>query len=154
MSAPDLKRRHLLQGLAALGTCPGWMAAQAADPPAASLRFDELYAGMSPAGLQFSPRVLGLRGQRVQMRGYAAPPLRADAAFLVLTRQPMAVCPFCASDADWPADIVVVYARDPSLLRGGQPLRVTGRLEAGHHADALTGFVSQLRLRDAELQPL
>lgn len=115
------------------------------------LRFNELYAGMSPRGLQFSERVLALKGQRVRLRGYAAPPLRADARFLVLTRQPLAICPFCSSDADWPADILVVYCREPSLIPGGQLLVASGRLEVGSAIDPDTGFVSQLRLRDAEL---
>ncbi len=135
-----------LLGAAALGTG----LARAADAPA-TLRFDELYAGMSPAGVRFSAAVLGLKGKTVQLRGYAAPPLRADAKFMVLTRQPMAVCPFCASDADWPLDIVVVYCREPSLVPGGQPMLARGRLDVGGRVDADTGFVSQLRLVDAEL---
>ena len=35
-----------------------------------------------------------------------------------LTREPMALCPFCQSDADWPADIVVVH-----LKRATAPVR-------------------------------
>jgi hypothetical protein len=150
-------RRRWLQQLALLGAGAGAGAglrlAHAGDE-APLLRFDELYAGMSPLGLQFSPRVQALRGQRVRLRGFAAPPLRADASFLVLTRQPMSVCPFCASDADWPADIVVVYCREPSLIPGGKALLAQGQLETGHHIDPATGFVSQLRLRGAELTRL
>jgi hypothetical protein len=144
------RRRWLGAGLAlaALGAAGG-RAMAAGELPL--LRFDELYGGISPRGLQFSARVLALRGQIVQMRGYAAPPLRADAKFLVLTRQAMAVCPFCASDADWPADILVVYCREPSLIPGGALLLARGRLEAGSAVDPDTGFVSQLRLREAEL---
>jgi hypothetical protein len=154
-------RRRLLQSLclpaclplgAPLGlllqAAPARVAARGA---AESLRFDELYAGMSPQGLRYSARVQALRGQPVQMRGYAAPPLRADARFMVLTRQPMAICPFCSSDADWPADIVVVYCREPGLIPGGQALLASGRLDIGPQTDPDTGFVSQLRLRDAEL---
>jgi len=146
-----LSRRVWLQGASAVAWAAGLPAGAAAAP---RLGFDELYAGVSPQGLRFSPRLLSLRGQTVQMRGYAAPPLRADARFLVLTRMPMALCPFCASDADWPADIMVVYCQEPSLLPGGQALLATGRLEAGHHTDPDTGFVSQLRLRDARLDAL
>lgn len=149
-------RRRLLRAtlaLGAVGPLGGWVATPGAQArsEAAALRFDELYAGMTPMGLKFSPKVLGLRGQPVQMRGYAAPPLRADAKFLVLTRQPLAICPFCSSDADWPADIMVVYAREPALVPGGQLLLASGRLEVGSHIDPGTGFVSQLRLSDAEL---
>jgi hypothetical protein len=144
-------RRRVLHNALAMGlplACPLWV--KAAGEPAA-LRFDELYGGMSPQGLRFSSKVLGLRGQAVRLRGYAAPPLRADAKFLVLTRAPMAMCPFCASDADWPADILVVYCKEPSLIPGGQLLLATGTLEAGSAIDADTGFVSQLRLRQATL---
>jgi len=150
----NLQRRTWLRrasGLA-LGAAalPGLDPARAAEASPA-LRFDELYAGMSPAGVKFSAAVLALKGKVVQLRGYAAPPLRADAKFMVLTRQPMAVCPFCASDADWPLDIVIVYCREPSLVPGGQPMLARGRLEVGGRIDADTGFVSQLRLVDAEL---
>jgi hypothetical protein len=47
---------------------------------------------------------------------------------------------------------MVVYCRAPSLTPGGQLLLVRGRLESGSFIDTDTGFVSQLRLRDAELQ--
>ena len=144
-----LSRRCLvLAGLASV--LPRWAAGQDKDAP--TLRFDELYGGMGPRGLVFSARVQELKGSVVRMRGYAAPPLRADAKFLVLTRQPMAICPFCSSDADWPADIMVVYGRQPSLIPGGQLLQVSGRLEVGGSVDVDTGFVSQLRLRDAQWQ--
>ena len=43
------------------------------------------------------------------MRGFMAPPLKAEAKFFVLTEIPMSICPFCSSDADWPDNIVVVY---------------------------------------------
>jgi hypothetical protein len=145
----DARRRAVLGAcLVGLGA---WVDKLQARDTAQPLRFDELYAGMSPQGLVLSPKILQLRGQTVLMRGYAAPPLRADARFLVLTRQPLAICPFCATDADWPADIMVVYCREPSLVPGGQLLLVTGRLEAGSHSDPDTGFMSQIRLRDAEL---
>ena len=31
----------------------------------------------------------------------------AQGDFFVLTRSPVALCPFCDSDKDWPADIIV-----------------------------------------------
>jgi hypothetical protein len=143
-------RRQFVRGGLAAALLQPWLAgAQEREAPV--LRFDELYGAVGPRGLSFSARVNELRGRTVRMRGYAAPPLRADARFLVLTRQPMAICPFCSSDADWPADIMVVYCRQPSLVPGGQLLQVSGRLEAGSATDPDTGFVSQLRLRDAEI---
>lgn len=144
------RRGFVLAGAGAVVALPpGFARAQDRDMPL--LRFDELYGAAGPRGLSFSAKVQELRGRPVRMRGYAAPPLRADARFLVLTRQPMSICPFCSSDADWPADIMVVYCRQPSLVPGGQLLQVTGRLEAGSATDSETGFVSQLRLREAEI---
>ena len=79
-----------------------------------------------------------------------APPLKAESRFFVLTREPMAICPFCQSDADWPVDIVVVYLnRATPLVSGGEAVVVRGRLEVGSATDGETGFVSQIRIVDA-----
>ena len=114
------------------------------------LRFEDLYAGWSVQGLRFSDRAKALVGQSAVMEGFMAPPLRAEADFFVLTREPLSICPFCSSNADWPPDIVVAY-----LKREAQPtspnavIEVTGILELGSWTDQVTGFVSQARLRDA-----
>src|SRR5690348_2930731 len=73
------------------------------------LTFEQLYDAVGVLGMTVSERVKQLSGQTVRMRGFMAPPLRAEAGFFVLTKIPMALCPFCSSDADWPSDIVVVY---------------------------------------------
>jgi hypothetical protein len=79
-----------------------------------------------------------------------APPLRAESRFFVLTREPLSLCPFCQSDAEWPVDIVVVYLRrDMPLTDAGARVRVDGRLEIGSWTDPDTGFVSLLRIVDA-----
>ena len=53
-----------------------------------------------------------------------APPLKAEAAFFVLTREPVALCPFCQSDADWPDNILVVYlSSNQSFVQNNAPLR-------------------------------
>ena len=57
--------------------------AKAATP---ELSFDELYSGGGVLGLQFSDKVKNLAGQRITIRGFMAPPLKAEAAFFVLTR--------------------------------------------------------------------
>jgi len=101
-------------------------------------------------GLRFSARVESLTGRAVRMRGFMAPPLKSEADFFVLSREPMALCPFCASNADWPADIVVVYLRRAATpVDYVRPIEAEGRLERGSWTDPATGFVSQLRLRDA-----
>ena len=119
------------------------------------LSFDELYSGGGVLGLQFSDKVEGLSGQRVIIKGFMAPPLKAEAAFFVLTREPVALCPFCQSDADWPDNILVVYlSSNQSFVQNNATIEVEGMLEIGSHRDADTGFISQLRLRDARFRKL
>lgn len=124
------------------------MPAGAAMPP--RLGFSELYVTRSAIDIGFSDKVKALAGHDVAIKGYMAPPLKAEARFFVLTREPMAVCPFCSSDADWPMDIVVVYLADIAAPTDpNRPIIARGRLETGSWIDPDTGFVSQLRLRDA-----
>lgn len=117
---------------------------------AETLSFDGLYQTIGVLGIKYAERALGLRGKSVRMRGYMAPPLKPESRFFVLTREPVSVCPFCASDADWPVDIVVVYlARTLKPVSFSQRIEVEGRLEIGSWTDPQTGFVSQVRLVDA-----
>lgn len=144
----NLSRRLLLTGAAAV-TAALLVPARARTAPA-PLGFAELYKSFGVRGLEFSDKVLALAGESVEMRGYMAPPLRAESRFFVLTREPLALCPFCQSDADWPLDIVVVYLKGESAMHdGGTALSVEGRLEAGSWTDPDTGFVSQIRIVDA-----
>lgn len=117
----------------------------------AKLDFDELYA----ANALLAERPKALTGQPVEMTGFMAPPLKAEASFFVLTSMPMAVCPFCETEAQWPDNIVLVLTDAP--VRGvpfNRPIRVTGTLETGFEEDAETGFVSLIRLVDAEYERL
>ncbi len=140
----DLTRRAVL-GL--LGALPFAGSALAAEPV---LRFEELYGSVGVLGLTFSDRVKALAGQRIAMLGFMAPPLKAEANFFVLTQVPMALCPFCSSDADWPDNIVVVYlGKTQTFVQPSQIIEVRGVLEYGSWTDPETGFVSLLRLRDA-----
>jgi hypothetical protein len=121
------------------------------------LKFTDLYAGSGPLGLTFSDTALRFRCRPVVMQGFMAPPLKADATFLVLTARPVSLCPFCQSDADWPHDIVVVYlAKGEEIERraSSQPLDVAGTLELGSKTDSETGFVSHVRLTDARTRPV
>jgi hypothetical protein len=116
---------------------------------AEELRFAEMYT-RSVLSPQFTPRVLDLNGKQVTITGFMAPPLRVQGRFLVLTRDPVSLCPFCNSDADWPMDIVVVYLKKEQFFAPtGNPIAVTGQLEVGSYTDPDTGFVSRLRLVDA-----
>lgn len=125
----------------------GGLATLSASP---TLAFDEMYKE-SVLGLSFTPKLKSLSGQRVSVVGSMAPPLRADGNFFVLTKNPVSLCPFCQSDADWPADILVVYLRpNVDFRQKNRPLVVTGRLELGSYTDPITGFVSLVRIVDAE----
>lgn len=122
---------------------------------ATTLDFDHLYGHFSPLGLAFSDTVKENVGRTVQIDGFMAPPLKAEAQFFVLTKMPMSVCPFCSSDADWPADIMVVYLdKKQTFVNFNQRIRVEGTLDIGSWIDPETGFVSQLRLRDAHFHTL
>ena len=120
---------------------------------AAALGVDELYGKVGVLGLEFSPKVLELDGEQVRITGFMAPPLKAEANFFVLGKQPMAICPFCSSDADWPDDIVVIYLKRKQTFEHTTGLvAVEGTLEHGSWTDPETGFVSLLRLRDANFR--
>ncbi len=123
--------------------------AMAADRPRLKVR--ELYG----KGGKFSEQAVALAGERIEIPGFMAPPLKPDVKFFVLTKMPMAVCPFCDNEADWPRDIVLV------LMRGNQdwvdfnrPILTQGVLELGTKIDHETGFVSRVRLADAVYEML
>ncbi|AJY44427.1 hypothetical protein TM49_00035 [Martelella endophytica] len=138
-------RRSFLAASAMLAASP-----RLASAAAARLSFDELYGSFSPLGLEFSDKVKDLTGKTVAIRGFMAPPLKAEAQFFVLSEIPMALCPFCSTDADWPDSIVVVYLdRKQTFTQPNQMIEVTGALDRGSWIDPETGFVSQLRLRQA-----
>lgn len=145
-SLPRPSRRLALQLMAALPVGLS-LPARAAE----NLTFDELYAKVSALGLEFSEKTKSLTGKTVSVQGFMAPPLKAEAKFFVLTQVPMALCPFCSSDADWPYNIVVIYlAARQTFTEPGVPIAATGRLDRGSWTDPETGFVSQLRLVDAQ----
>jgi hypothetical protein len=121
-----------------------------ASASASPLTFDDLYGKISPLGLQFSRKVETLAGSQVEMSGFMAPPLKAEANFFVLTEIPMSICPFCSTDSDWPDNIVVIYLDDKqTFVQPGTRIEVAGMLEMGSWTDPETGFLSRLRLRGA-----
>jgi hypothetical protein len=134
-----LARRSFL-GLMAVGAF--------ARPGAAAdrIRIRDLY----PRGAEFSEKALSLADRTVQIQGFMAPPLKPDADFFVLTKLPMAVCPFCDSELNWPNDIVLVRLTErQDWVDFNQPIVVTGTLSLGTEIDESTGFVSRVRLVDA-----
>jgi hypothetical protein len=142
-TAGGFNRRQFLFAASGLGAAPVTWAADA-------MSFDGLYKAVGVLGIQYSEKALALRGRTVRMRGYMAPPLKPESRFFVLTREPVAICPFCSSDAEWPVDIVVVYLKDTLVpLDFTQRIEVEGTLEIGSSIDRQTGFVSQVRLVDS-----
>jgi hypothetical protein len=119
------------------------------------LGFDDLYSSVSSRGVVLSDKLRSNEGNSVSMVGFMAPPLTPTINFFVLTREPMSICPFCGSDADWPADIVVVKLDEPvTALPFDSPIKVTGTLELGTEVDAETGFVSLVRIKADNLEAL
>ena len=104
MNSILLGRRQFLSSLAALS-----MGELATAEEAETIAFSTLYKSFGVLGYEFADRVRALVGRQVSISGYMAPPLTAESQFFVLTREPLAICPFCQSDADWPVDILVVY---------------------------------------------
>lgn len=140
-----ISRRSFVVGLAATAGLLAPSRTRAASSE--RLRFEDLYRAAGAEGLKLSARVADLAGRSVSVRGYMAPPLKAESDFFVLTRYPMSICPFCSSAADWPADIIVVYlAASARTLEPSQTIEVAGTLETGIKVDSATGFVSLVRL--------
>jgi hypothetical protein len=112
-----------------------------------SLSFDEMYSSASSLGLVLSEKLKSLDGENVVMEGFMAPPLKPTLRFFVLTSVPMAICPFCSTDANWPNNIVLVFLDKEALaLPFDRPIRVEGTLELGSKTDEETGFVSLVRI--------
>ena len=110
------------------------------------LRMRDLY----DKDLSFSALAQELEGERITMKGYMAPPLKADSRFFVLTKRPMSVCPFCETEAEWPDDILAIYTkRVIDVVPFNVPIAVSGELELGTFEDPETGFVSRIRLENA-----
>jgi hypothetical protein len=102
-------------------------------------------------GEEFSNTAKQLAGSEVEMQGYMAPPLKPDVTFFVLTQLPAAVCPFCDSTASWPEDIVLVLLRRrTSAFNYDELIKVRGTLELGAQTDEATGFVSLVRIVNAQ----
>ena len=140
-----LSRRSVLSGVAALPLVSALPSVARATP---SLLIRDIYVG----GGDFSEAANGLVGQEIIIPGFMAPPLKPDATFFVLTRRPMAVCPFCDNEADWPRDIVLVKLADAiEWLPFNVAIEARGILELGTEVDEDTGFVCRVRLAQAEV---
>lgn len=140
-----MDRRLFLSGATCAAFAARAVPAQADD----GIRLRDLYN----KDQSFSDLALELQGQQIAVSGFMAPPLKAEAQFFVLTKRPLATCPFCESEAEWPDDIVAIYTRrtiTPTPFN--VPILVTGRLELGTYTDPELGFVSRVRLVDARFK--
>jgi hypothetical protein len=147
-----LRRTFLLTALSALAPA---VLAQGAISFDNVLTFKSLYQSVGVLGVVYSDQAKALQGREVRMRGFMAPPLKPESKFFVLTREPVAVCPFCSSDAEWPVDIVVIYLRDTlAPTNFSRRIEVSGTLEMGSWTDPQSGFVSQVRIVDARVSKL
>ena len=105
--------------------------------------------------LSYSDYAISMEGKRVSVTGFMAPPLKAESQFFVLTRRPMAVCPFCETEAEWPDDILAIYTkRIIDVVSFNTKIVTRGTLKLGSFTDPDTGFLSRVRLVDASYQRL
>lgn len=145
-----MKRRNFLAALFFSAMAPVAAVKAASD---LKLGFEEMYEGNPILGLQFSQKLKSFADKMVSVEGFMAPPLKPEADFLVMTREPVSLCPFCNSDQDWPDNIIVVYlSKKQEFVQPNRPIVVTGRLELGSFTDKETGFVSLVRLVDATFE--
>ncbi len=117
--------------------------------PITRIRMSELYNHDG----SFSPRAEELKGKRIAMQGFMAPHLKVDSDFFILSNTPVETCPFCASEGDWIDSIVFVRMRTKQeAVSPGSLINVEGTLEIGPATDEATGFVSKVRLVNADFR--
>ncbi|PWR03702.1 hypothetical protein DKT77_05030 [Meridianimarinicoccus roseus] len=134
-----LTRRSALLGALAAPTI-----LTAAEQP---IKLRELYQRKGRGMSEFAEANVG---RRIEVEGFMAPPLKAESRFFVLTKMPMAVCPFCETAAEWPDDILAVYTkRVVDVIPFNVKIVTSGVLELGEYRDPDTGFVSLVRLTEA-----
>lgn len=139
-----MKRRSFLVTSAAALTVP-YVARADED----AIRLRDFYA----RGGGLSDLALELEGKPVRVAGFMAPPLKADSTFFVLTKQPMSVCPFCETEADWPDNIMAVYTqRKFRVVAFNRKIETSGILSLGAFRDPETGFLSMVRIEDARFE--
>lgn len=138
-------RRHFILGMAATAAALPVQQVLANSPQ--RMFFYELY---NKGTTVLSERALALDGTTVEIVGFMAPPLKAEAPFFVLTDVPMQTCPFCDEIALWPDNIIYVTSdAELPMIPYDRQIRVAGTLELGEATDEATGFVSLVRLTRA-----
>ena len=137
---PPSRRGMMLGGLAAMAHG----STARAEPPIVKVR--DLWAEHGA----FSDLARSLDGKRIMTKGYMAPPLKPEIDFFVLTRIPMAFCPFCDNSVSWPDDLMLVrMASAINVVQFNTLIMTDGVLDLGTKTDEATGFVSRVRLVEA-----
>ena len=145
-----IRRRDALLSLAGLVAFAG-VGRPTQGLAATPFTFTDIYARDNV----LSDAAVSLTGAPITMRGFMAPPLKADVPFFVLTKLPMTVCPFCSDGTEWPEDIVVVYLDgELRFVPYYAAIEVEGRLDTGFVTDPETGFVSLVRMQAARYRTL
>ena len=119
-----------------------------------NLEFGTFSADVVRGGIDFTPNLLELEGETIRMVGYMAPPLKPRVEWFVLTREPLATCPYCSDAAEWPADVVFVRlpsGRTANTEAHNTLIEVIGRLELGIDQTEEEGL-SLIRLIDVRVQ--
>ncbi|WP_346911201.1 hypothetical protein [uncultured Roseibium sp.] len=145
-----MNRRHFIvgSGLCALLPLASGLSLEAAHAED-TIKLRKLYN----KDLSYSDYALSMEDKRVSVSGFMAPPLKAESKFFVLTRRPMAVCPFCETEADWPDDILAIYTkRIIDVVSFNTKIITRGTLKLGSFTDPETGFLSRVRLVDASYE--
>ena len=139
-------------------TSPVGGAAKSLPPisPAVPLAFSEFFVlPVGPGGLEPTPKLLALRGQRVRIEGYMVAEEEPYPGLFLLTPFPLAL----AERADGPADFLppaTLYVHAPEAQRNEtlshhrERLALIGTLELGAREE-VNGRFSTVRLRVDEL---
>lgn len=144
-----MTRRRALQ-LTAAASLLGTMAGKSlANAPRVSMY--NLYSSQDPDG--FSDLARAHAGTEVEIGGFMAPPLKAQADFFILSDTPVDICPFCADEDHWIETIIFVRTRETvPVVASSRMIKVRGTLDLGSQVDSDTGFVSRVRLLQATFE--
>jgi len=141
-----VNRREFGLGLAAL---PLLGVASPALAAPTRIRMGQLYDYDND--MAYSELAHTLAGTEVELQGFMAPHLKVDSEFFILSNQPVETCPFCESEDAWIDTIIFVVMRErQEAINPGLLIWTRGILDIGTAVDEATGFVSRVRLLDAD----
>ncbi len=141
-----INRRTFGAGLMAL---PLVAAASPAFAAPTRIRMGQLYDYDND--MAYSDYANNLAGTEVEIQGFMAPHLKVDSEWFVLSNQPVESCPFCESEDDWIDTIIFVVMREKQpAIDPGTLIWTRGTLDIGPAVDEATGFVSRVRLLEAD----